>query len=206
MSMTECIPAKKESILNVALELFTTRGFHGATTAEISKQASAGVGSIYRYFKDKDELIHALFAYIVRKINVALSVSHDQNMTIKEQFISLGVTLLKYLIDHPNEAIFMEQYFYSPYGLEVKRDAILCESCLNMMNPLFADIGPNPLHDLIENANRLHVLKNLPHHVQMAIATGPIVIFAREINTGLYTLDDATVVRVVEACWDAIRC
>ena len=204
--MTECIPAKKEAILNVALELFATRGFHGATTAEIAKQASAGVGSIYRYFKDKDELIHALFVYIVKKINAALSVSHEQDMTIKEQFIRLGVTLLKYLIDHPNEAIFMEQYFYSPYGIEVKRDAILCDSCLNVSNPLFADIGSNPLNDLVETANRLHMLKNLPHHVQMAIATGPIVIFAREINTGLYTLDDATVERVVEACWDAIRC
>ncbi len=62
------------------------------------------------------------------------------------------------------------------------------------------------VNDLVETANRLHMLKNLPHHVQMAIATGPIVIFAREINTGLYTLDDATVERVVEACWDAIRC
>ncbi|MGC5454145.1 TetR/AcrR family transcriptional regulator [Aeromonas veronii bv. sobria] len=49
---------KKESIFNAAHEVLGERGFHGLSIAEVAKKANVATGTIYRYFGDKDDLIH----------------------------------------------------------------------------------------------------------------------------------------------------
>lgn len=49
-----------ERILDAALSVFSKRGYHEATMEEIAQVAGVGKGTLYRYFKSKDELYHAL--------------------------------------------------------------------------------------------------------------------------------------------------
>ena len=59
------VPSKlsaKERILDAALEVFSNKGFHSATTDEIAERAGVGKGTVYRYFETKDKL----FAELVR--------------------------------------------------------------------------------------------------------------------------------------------
>jgi AcrR family transcriptional regulator len=49
-------PDKRRQIMQVAEQLFTSRGFHEITTDDIAAAACVGKGTIYRYFKDKDDL------------------------------------------------------------------------------------------------------------------------------------------------------
>ncbi len=42
--------------MEAALELFSRKGFHGTTIAEVAKRAGVGVGTIYQHFKSKEEL------------------------------------------------------------------------------------------------------------------------------------------------------
>jgi AcrR family transcriptional regulator len=49
-------PDKRRQIMDVAERLFTTRRFHEITTDDIAAAAGVGKGTIYRYFKDKDDL------------------------------------------------------------------------------------------------------------------------------------------------------
>jgi AcrR family transcriptional regulator len=39
------------------MELIALNGFHGAPMAMIAKQAKVAAGSIYRFFKSKDDLM-----------------------------------------------------------------------------------------------------------------------------------------------------
>ena len=55
-------PSAKERILEAALEIFSHKGFHPATTDEIAERAGVGKGTLYRYFETKDKL----FAELVR--------------------------------------------------------------------------------------------------------------------------------------------
>ena len=55
-------PSAKERILEAALEVFSHKGFHPATTDEIAEKAGVGKGTLYRYFETKDKL----FAELVR--------------------------------------------------------------------------------------------------------------------------------------------
>jgi AcrR family transcriptional regulator len=55
-------PSAKERILEAALEIFSQKGFHPATTDEIAERAGVGKGTLYRYFETKEKL----FAELVR--------------------------------------------------------------------------------------------------------------------------------------------
>lgn len=52
----------KERILDAALEVFSQKGFHTATTEEIAERAGVGKGTLYRHFETKERL----FAELVR--------------------------------------------------------------------------------------------------------------------------------------------
>lgn len=51
---------RREQILAGAFRCFVRKGFHAATTAEISAEAGVSVANLYQYFPAKDDLIKAL--------------------------------------------------------------------------------------------------------------------------------------------------
>jgi AcrR family transcriptional regulator len=55
-------------ISDAALALFLEKGVEGVTVDEIVRDASIAKGSFYRYFKDKTDLVDALFAPIRRSM------------------------------------------------------------------------------------------------------------------------------------------
>src|SRR5450432_1730540 len=64
MSSSSLDPAldRREQILRAAMVCFAKRGFHQASMHDISAEAGISVGLIYRYFKNKDEVISAMAA------------------------------------------------------------------------------------------------------------------------------------------------
>jgi AcrR family transcriptional regulator len=51
---------KRELILETALEIFATHGFHGASISMIALHAGISKGLLYNYFKSKEELLIAI--------------------------------------------------------------------------------------------------------------------------------------------------
>ena len=49
-------PDKREHIMQAAEKLFTSRRFHEITLDDVAQAAQVGKGTIYRHFKDKDDL------------------------------------------------------------------------------------------------------------------------------------------------------
>jgi AcrR family transcriptional regulator len=47
---------RRRQIMRAAEELFTSRRFHEITTDEVARAAGVGKGTMYRYFRDKDDL------------------------------------------------------------------------------------------------------------------------------------------------------
>lgn len=49
---------KREKILETATHLFATEGYEGTTIKKVSEAANISFGSVFTYFKDKEELFH----------------------------------------------------------------------------------------------------------------------------------------------------
>ena len=65
-------PDKRSLIVEAALELIAENGFHGAPTSMIASKAGVGTGSIYRHFKDKEDLIHHVFRHVASQMREAI--------------------------------------------------------------------------------------------------------------------------------------
>jgi len=57
--------AKRERILRAATELFATRAFHRVLMDDVAQGAEVGKGTLYRYFKTKEDLFVAALAHAV---------------------------------------------------------------------------------------------------------------------------------------------
>lgn len=51
---------KREAIVEAARELFTTIGYETTTMAEVARKAGIAVGTVYLYYKNKQELLQAV--------------------------------------------------------------------------------------------------------------------------------------------------
>ena len=52
---------KREAILRAATRVFARKGFFNAKVADVAKDASIADGTVYLYFKSKDEILHSIF-------------------------------------------------------------------------------------------------------------------------------------------------
>lgn len=57
---------KRRRILSAALDCFEERGFAATRMEDIARSAGVAKGTIYNYFKGKEELLHALAEGIAR--------------------------------------------------------------------------------------------------------------------------------------------
>ena len=77
---------KRELILRAATRVFATNGYFNSKVADIARAADVADGTVYLYFKSKEEILHSIF---------------DQNMA---EAIASGHKLIKALSD-PREKL-----------------------------------------------------------------------------------------------------
>ena len=59
---------RRRAIIDAAVEVFAKKGFFGARVSEIAEQAQVADGTIYLYFKSKDDLLISLFEEKMQEI------------------------------------------------------------------------------------------------------------------------------------------
>ena len=61
-------PDKRERILQGAVRVFARRGFYNSKVSEIAREAGVADGTIYLYFKSKDDILIQLFVSTVDEL------------------------------------------------------------------------------------------------------------------------------------------
>ena len=54
-------PDKREAILRAATHVFARKGFFNSKVSDIATEAGIADGTVYLYFKSKDEILHSIF-------------------------------------------------------------------------------------------------------------------------------------------------
>ena len=103
---------KKEAILVAATAAFARLGIEAASTADIAKTAGCGIGTVFRIFPTKENLINAVFqraCELHAHYHDKSKFDADDNTSPREQFHRLfhtGVDMVEY---HANEYLVFEQ-------------------------------------------------------------------------------------------------
>lgn len=190
-------PSKRDIIVRATIRLLASHGFHGTPVALIAQEAGVGAGTIYRYFKDKDTLVVEVFRQVDEEFKKTLLHGYDETMPIRERFMHLCRGIFRYSLENPDEFKFMEQFYNSPYGTNLRRQKLGNDSC--------CDSRDFPLQQVLACGQAQGVIKELPFGALLALAIGPIIWLVKDNIAGLVRLDAALINATIAALWDAVR-
>lgn len=77
--------AKKNTIIENALKLFSQKGFYNTTIPDIAKAMSMSVGNMYNYFKSKEELAKYAIKYSTNILADELKEINHMDISSKEK-------------------------------------------------------------------------------------------------------------------------
>lgn len=60
-SVKAVVADKREAILRAAIKVFAGKGYFNSKVADIASEAGIADGTVYLYFKSKDEILHSIF-------------------------------------------------------------------------------------------------------------------------------------------------
>ena len=75
----------RKEILDVALDLFSEKSLYAVTMIDIAKEAEFSVGTLYKFFKNKENIYRELILETASKFNEALNIAIKREGTEKDK-------------------------------------------------------------------------------------------------------------------------
>ncbi len=125
--MKEQVKDKRTAIMEAALKLFTERGFHGTSTAQISKEAGVATGTLFNYFPTKEDLINNLYFEVKGELSQAMGKDIEAEDIFQGKLRKIWSNLVKWGVDNQEEFLFVGQFCSSPYITKFTREEVMKE-------------------------------------------------------------------------------
>src|ERR1044072_7431658 len=102
MTVHSAVPSdKRERILDAAERIFARHGFFAAKVSDVAKEAGVADGTIYLYFKNKDDLLISLFERRMQQVNETLRPAPAKVKSPREQLRAFVKASLQLVHDEP---------------------------------------------------------------------------------------------------------
>lgn len=126
---------KKQAIFDATLHSVLHTGFNGLKMALVAKAAGVATGTVYLYFRNKEDLINALLLHVKTEIHTAMILDVEADDPFFTAFKKSMLNYLDFCFQNPEKMIFIEQFYRSSFlqpetALEIER---LDEPVLNML-------------------------------------------------------------------------
>jgi len=114
---------KRNAILDAATRLFAERGLTAAPTSEISKLAGVAEGTLFTYFKTKDDLINALYREVKLELADAMMSDFPRKKNIRTKLRHVWDRYVNWGIANPRQRKVLAQLTVSEALTKESRDA-----------------------------------------------------------------------------------
>jgi len=189
----ETYSTKQIAIFNATLQLVEERGFHGTPMSAVAEKAKVATGTIYHYFKGKDQLLKELYAFCRHQlVEVTIEAAKEKN-EYKEKFKSIWIALYNFYINNSQILIFFELYINSPFSKNkqnYKTEEDTTES--------------SPLYNFINIGKDNGQLKNITTDILLIQILSNCVAYAKLHLFTQHNLNVEDIDIIVEMTWDAI--
>ena len=130
---------QRKDMLAAAVKLFSEKGYHNASMQEIAEEAEFAVGTLYKFFKNKEDMYRALMVEQAGRFTGALSVALDASEDEIEQLRNYVQTLAEVYMDN---VAYIRLYFAETRGasfnIKAGLDRELRDQCYEMLQRLTA--------------------------------------------------------------------
>ena len=123
---------KYHQILEAAIKVFARQGFHQSTVAQIAKEAGVADGTIYLYFKNKDDILVQFFNYKTKQV-------FDSFRTEVARADS-SLDKLRYLIRRHLQEFQRNREMAVVYQVETHQNSRLAEPQIREMSKMYRDL------------------------------------------------------------------
>lgn len=96
---------KERRIAEAAVQVFARDGFHGAKITRIAKEAGVATGSVYLYFRNKESILHHLFARLWRELHTAFAEVYNADLSARAKVEEIIDRLLDQFEKNPSLAL-----------------------------------------------------------------------------------------------------
>lgn len=114
---------KRNAILDAATRLFAERGLAAAPTSEISKRAGVAEGTLFTYFRAKDDLINSLYREIKLELADAMMSNFPRKKNVRTRLRHVWDRYVNWGIANPNQRKVLAQLQVSEVLTKESRDA-----------------------------------------------------------------------------------
>jgi AcrR family transcriptional regulator len=102
---------RKKDIINSAESVFFSKGFESATMDDIAEKVELSKGTLYLYFKGKEDLHMAVALKAIGLMNTMTNPIDDMKLNALDKLVKLGLTFIdfsKKFPDHMNAILLSE--------------------------------------------------------------------------------------------------
>jgi AcrR family transcriptional regulator len=114
---------KRNAILKAATRLFAERGLAAAPTSEISNWAGVAEGTLFTYFRTKDDLINSLYREIKLELADAMMSDFPRKKNVRTRLRHVWDRYVKWGIANPKQRKVLAQLQVSEILTKESRDA-----------------------------------------------------------------------------------
>jgi AcrR family transcriptional regulator len=170
---------KREALVQAGYKVMSERGIDSATMLEIAELADVGAGTVYSYFKSKDELAVAVLERVMHELALRIEIVTN-TFTDPAQVYAFGI---RTVLDSATGD---------------KRWKQLLHRAEVIANAIFNSMGPFAIRD-IENATKAGRFKVKDARLTFKLACFAIIGASRAITQGVLSAHaiDETVVRLL---------
>ena len=189
--MKKEITDKKEAIFNATIKLLTENGFDQTPMSLIAKEAGVAAGTIYLYFKNKEELINRLYLELKERLTAAVVKGYNNDLPIRVAVELLWDNYVNYFLENPVEFSFFELFSNSPHIHKLTK-----EQGLRIFSPIL---------EVFERAVSQKVIKDIPVEIVFSQMFQPVKYLIKQHITGAFNLNNQNMSIAFQASWDAIK-
>jgi TetR/AcrR family fatty acid metabolism transcriptional regulator len=123
---------KYHLILEAAISVFARQGFHQSTVAQIAREAGVADGTIYLYFKNKDDILVQFFNYRTKQVFDRFRAAVNETDNSLDKLRNLIHCHLSEFQHDRNMAVV--------YQVETHQNSRLAESQIREMSQMYQDL------------------------------------------------------------------
>jgi uncharacterized HTH-type transcriptional regulator HI_0893 len=177
-----------EQIFDATDRLMAKEGLHHLSMHKLAKEAGIAAGTIYLYFKSKEELLAQFARRVFNKFVVAIEEGFDEHQSFFEQYKKMWWNIWHFLQENPTVLSNMNQYKSLPEFIEISSE--MEHSCWKQF---------------CLKGQAANVLADLDPHMLFLLSLKTAMVVASDIKFLGTAVTDVILESVIERSWRAIQ-
>lgn len=181
---------KASLIMEKARRLFIEHGFHGTSMQKLAQAADIASGTLYLHYKNKEDLIRAIYRHAIEEVVVALLADFQPSRPLYEQYRLFWTNGYQGLSHRQELVQYKDLYERSPF--------------FNDDDRLWSEERWQPLDSFYQQGIDSGLFRNLPIPLLGYLSLGSILSIPQTQRIVHFEMTDALKNELIDASWNSI--